>query len=387
MHRHHHSAGHPRRPVRRPFSSPASQGYTLPAIRTQGVGRTPLTPVQLTSPHAVVTPTSAGSSTFSLSAFPAPPQSNPVWRSAAPQSPIRQNGPKMSLPTDPHQEDDQNYTNGPSIAVSAPDDLPQPGVPQICLPGSDDSDFVQGPSIVVGNPGIAAPNIPGFDSKMYHQLRPVVEVDDYPPCLGCGALIIGDAVNAMNGRWHPRCYRCCVCHESLEMLAPIEHEGRLYCTLDYHEKFSPRCYHCNTVIVDPTYITLNDREMGTRTYHDQHFFCSECGDPFVTPGMKVRTFEGDGPFEGAEVGAAFTVFHGFPYCSKCHARLRWPKCKKCKKSMAPDSDIIEALGAKWCSDCFVCTGCQSPFRNGRLFMRENKPFCQDCFEIIIKSEM
>lgn len=109
------------------------------------------------------------------------------------------------------------------------------------------------------------------------------------------------------------------------------------------------------MIVDPTYITLNDKELGTRTYHDQHFFCSECGDPFVTPGIKTRTFEGDGPFEGGEVGAEFTVFHGFPYCSKCHAKLRWPKCKKCKKSMAPDSDIIEALGAKWCSNCFVCT--------------------------------
>ena len=142
-----------------------------------------------------------------------------------------------------------------------------------------------------------------------------------------------------------------------------------------------------------------------RTYHDQHFFCSECGDPFVTPNMKGRTFEGDGLFEGGEVGNGFTVFRGFPYCAKCHAKLRWPKCKKCKKSMAPDSDIIEALGAKWCGDCFVCTvcarmstvrdeaytdvssqSCHSPFRNGRLFLRDNKPFCQDCFEIMIKSE-
>lgn len=77
--------------------------------------------------------------------------------------------------------------------------------------------------------------------------------------------------------------------------------------------------------------------------------------------MKNRTFDGDGPFEGGEVGMGFTVFRGFPYCAKCHAKLRWPKCKKCKKGMAPDSDIIEALGAKWCADCFVCTVCD-PFR-------------------------
>lgn len=109
------------------------------------------------------------------------------------------------------------------------------------------------------------------------------------------------------------------------------------------------------MIADPSYITLNDNELGTRTYHDQHFFCSECGDPFVTPNMMGRTFEGDGMFEGGEVGAGFTVFRGFPYCANCHAKLRWPRCKKCRKSMAPDSDIIEALGAKWCSDCFVCT--------------------------------
>lgn len=235
---------------------------------------------------------------------------------------------------------------------------------------------MRGPRIMVGNVNDGPPNVPSFDPKQYYQLRPVVEVDDYPSCLGCHAFIIGDAVNAMGGRWHPRCYRCSVCGESLEMLAPIERQGKLYCTLDYHEvspllatgfcihcliicmqKFSPRCYHCHTVIADPSYITLNDRELGVRTYHDQHFFCSECGDPFVTPNMKTRTFEGDGPFDSGEVGAGFTVFRGFPYCANCHAKLRWPKCKKCKKSMAPDSDIVEALGAKWCADCFVCTVC------------------------------
>lgn len=80
-----------------------------------------------------------------------------------------------------------------------------------------------------------------------------------------------------------------------------------------------------------------------------------------------------------------------------------PKCKKCKKPLRQDQDVLEVLGGKWCPECFVCKvrrilditltvltllqGCDGPFINGRFFLRDEKPFCQRCFEIIIKSEL
>ena len=110
--------------------------------------------------------------------------------------------------------------------------------------------------------------------------------------------------------------------------------------------------------MDERFITLDDPELGKRTYHEQHFFCAECGDPFLppsTPGAPSRTFAGDGAFSASpEDDVGFTVYKGHPYCEACHVRLRMPKCKKCKKSIRDGMQAVEALGGKWCWECFTC---------------------------------
>ena len=131
--------------------------------------------------------------------------------------------------------------------------------------------------------------------------------------------------------------------------------------------FAPLCYHCQTNIVDEIFITLDDPDLGKRTYHEQHFFCAECGDPFLAPspakqrrpsGKNGINIKGDGAFDlaldedGEEVG--FTVYRGHPYCETCHVRLRSPKCKGCKKAIRDGMRAVEALGGKWCFECFVC---------------------------------
>ena len=126
--------------------------------------------------------------------------------------------------------------------------------------------------------------------------------------------------------------------------------------------------------MDERFITLDDLELGTRTYHEQHFFCAECGDPFLppsSPALGNRSFAGDGVFEDADVG--FTVYKGHPYCENCHVRLRMPKCKRCKKSIRDGMRAVEALGGKWCWECFVCTVNLTPLFGFPVF--SFKPFC------------
>lgn len=133
--------------------------------------------------------------------------------------------------------------------------------------------------------------------------------------------------------------------------------------------FAPRCYHCETPIIEERFITLDDPALGKRTYHEQHFFCAECGDPFLAPtspskstsasaGHNEISIQGDGAFDIArdEDGDAvgFTVYRGHPYCEACHVRLRLPKCALCKRAIREGTRAVEALGGKWCYECFVC---------------------------------
>ncbi|KAF8552092.1 LIM-domain-containing protein [Imleria badia] len=213
-------------------------------------------------------------------------------------------------------------------------------------------------------------------------------------CGGCNGPIVGRIVSAMGQRWHPNCFKCTICNELLEHVSSYEHDGRPYCHLDYHETFAPRCFHCKTAIIDERFITLDDPALGKRTYHEQHFFCAECGDPFLAPSAPLppsaaRTgelnFSGDGEFVDDDVG--FTVYRGHPYCEACHVRLRMPKCQACKKSIRDGVRAVEALGGKWCWGCFVCEGCKNPFEDPSFFLRNDKPFCEPCFSLILRNEV
>ena len=141
-------------------------------------------------------------------------------------------------------------------------------------------------------------------------------------CGGChGPIVNGRIVSAMGLRWHPSCFNCTVCDTSLEHVSSYEHEGRPYCHLDYHEvcvyffsilliffkkkqAFAPRCYSCKTAIIDEQFISLDDPTLGKRTYHTQHFFCSECGDPFLDPSA---------PLAGGDANGAYPILFSFHY--------------------------------------------------------------------------
>ncbi|KAL5522717.1 hypothetical protein ACEPAG_8735 [Sanghuangporus baumii] len=365
--------------------------------------------------------------------------------------------PPPSLRRTPSPSASTSTSSVPSIpTIKTPDDVPQiplPPIPQINLPGGLDFDDSVKP-LSPQKPSLPVINLPGDDEAVSSgpmisisappNARPDVVampviLDDLassassprsrglprPPsspassvtavsssgssqrsrggglvCGGCGRGIFGRIVSAMGLRWHPQCFKCCQCGEQLEHVSSYEHDGKPYCHLDYHELFAPQCYSCKTPIIDERFITLDDPALGKRTYHEQHFFCAECGDPFLTPsstksskrsGPNEINIKGDGAFDvavdedGLEVG--FTVFRGHPYCEACHVRLRAPKCKACKRSIRDGMRAVEALGGKWCNECFVCTGCQKPFEEPSFFQRDKKPFCEYCFSIILRNEV
>lgn len=103
------------------------------------------------------------------------------------------------------------------------------------------------PAIIVESPNAAGPSRsqvpnllePGSSSFTVTGPRSILvttqlQVDSAILCGGCGEPIIGRVVNAMKQRFHPDCFNCTVCHESLEHVSSFEHLGQPFCHLDYH---------------------------------------------------------------------------------------------------------------------------------------------------------
>jgi len=247
--------------------------------------------------------------------------------------------------------------DGPSVRIVPPDRASSPAIAFTELPVIAVSSEHAGREIRNPMPSIALPGEPSTLAPS--RIQPVGAI----VCSGCGQPIIGRIVNAMRQRWHPQCFKCDACRDLLEHVSSYEYEGRAYCHLDYHDvsgsmsdcadvqRFAYRCHHCQTPIVDPRFVTLEDEVLGQRYYHELHFFCSECGDPFLDP-SKSSAPGTEGTRGDDDETNAFVIHKGHPYCERCHLRLHKPKCKTCSK---PIPDVaVNAMGARWHKECFIC---------------------------------
>ncbi|KAI9233500.1 MAG: LIM domain protein, partial [Podila humilis] len=167
-------------------------------------------------------------------------------------------------------------------------------------------------------------------------------------CSSCNEAISGMMITAMGKRWHSDHFVCTVCNTNLEHVQFFQRDGLPYCHFDYHDKFSPKCGHCNSAIENECLTALG------KSWHPGHFFCRECGDPF----------EEDG----------YMVHDDFPYCEKDYLRLFAPKCAGCQDPI--QGDFISALKGKWHRDCFGCTVCHIGFDTTSYYVENGKPYCQ-----------
>ena len=177
----------------------------------------------------------------------------------------RQPLPKVSFPASPESDSDDSLyatpspTPAPVISVSGPGsmDPPKIAINGFGGDGEDQGDGPQVPIISIGgiedpSPSpkisVSSPRSPlsggggstsasSSSSSRPHKLpmHPALRGRGGLVCGGCGGALLGRIVNAMGARWHPGCFRCCICNELLENLSSYEHDGRPYCHLDYHE--------------------------------------------------------------------------------------------------------------------------------------------------------
>ncbi|XP_023235836.1 paxillin-like [Centruroides sculpturatus] len=155
-------------------------------------------------------------------------------------------------------------------------------------------------------------------------------------------------VTALGKTWHPEHFTCTHCNLELGTKNFFERDGEPYCEKDYHNIFSPRCAYCNGPILDKCVTALD------KTWHPEHFFCTQCGRQFGEDGFHEKD--------------------GKPYCREDYFDMFAPKCGGCNRPIT--ENYISALNSQWHPECFVCRDCRQPFNGGSFYDHDGQPYCE-----------
>merc|ERR1712106_1196636 len=111
----------------------------------------------------------------------------------------------------------------------------------------------------------------------------VVCEKDYKKMLGncerCGKVVEGKILKVSGGFYHPDCFTCVVCKESLVGVSfSLGDDKQTYCSEDYRKKHAVMCSACSEPIVPKKGETsaARLRALG-RDFHPECFKCEDCG--------------------------------------------------------------------------------------------------------------
>lgn len=77
-------------------------------------------------------------------------------------------------------------------------------------------------------------------------------------------------------------------------------------------------------------------------------------------------------------GKGYVERDGAHYCETCYHDKFSPHCARCNQVIR--GQYVSALGQPWCPECFSCTQCSRPFDTDQFRKRDNKPYCEECYQ-------
>jgi len=57
-------------------------------------------------------------------------------------------------------------------------------------------------------------------------------------------------------------------------------------------------------------------------------------------------------------------------------------CAHCHQKIPPSASFLQVLNQYWHPEHFVCTTCEKPFKGGKYFPKDNRPYCEEHFYLL-----